>query len=594
MFNNDNCKLLFFVLVFYSISSAQEVVKITEDAPIFSRPQNNSRVIALAAEGEKAQILGYKNRFYHVRYSSFGKEYTGYIHQSKVSIVISSTNTSELSALKVKPRISNPKSSEKGVTVIHPNLSKQGDNFFFTDFLWILGTAGAIYGGYELMQTGYVVLGRDIMAGSLLTWIARSRLVKNLSSWGNLDQIEVKAHAYDVTGEPRWIFSPAENGQIVLTLINRGEKRIKGIKPTINLESNVLDKQFGKIKTKKGKSEGLRRYFVGRFMLNPGEMMTTSVSFEIPATYPATTLEVKGSLSRSIYGTAPLEVERAGPETTFATAATKSLPAPSVAIMDVEKKIPKGKENPDAYGVVFGIEEYKNVSPVTFAKRDAYWAREYFEKTLGIPEGNIYYLTDSDVSKAEFDKVFSPGGWLDKRIRDGMSDIYFYYAGHGAPDISNRTAYLIPYDGDPNYASQTGYKVDLMTGNLSQLGSRSVTVFLDACFSGANRESEALLAGARPVFMEVNPGMAENVTLFSAASGTEISSVWPEKQHGIFTYWMLKGLQGNADANRDRSLTVNELGDFIRENVRITAGKIDREQTPGLQTMDRGKILVKY
>jgi hypothetical protein len=94
--------------------------------------------------------------------------------------------------------------------------------------------------------------------------------------------------------------------------------------------------------------------------------------------------------------------------------------------------------------------------------------------------------------------------------------------------------------------------------------------------------------------MEVNPGMAENVTLFSAASGTEISSVWPEKQHGIFTYWMLKGLQGNADANRDRSLTVNELGDFIRENVRITAGKIDREQTPGLQTMDRGKILVKY
>ena len=57
---------------------------------------------------------------------------------------------------------------------------------------------------------------------------------------------------------------------------------------------------------------------------------------------------------------------------------------------------------------------------------------------------------------------------------------------------------------------------------------------------------------------------------------------------------MLKGLQGNADANRDRSLTVKELGDFIRENVRITAGKIDREQTPGLQTMDEGNILIKY
>jgi uncharacterized caspase-like protein len=190
--------------------------------------------------------------------------------------------------------------------------------------------------------------------------------------------------------------------------------------------------------------------------------------------------------------------------------------------------------------------------------------------------------------------VFSLGGWLDKRIRDGLSDIYVYYAGHGAPDIKNRTAYLIPYDGDPNYASQTGYEVDAMTSNLSQLGARSVTVFLDACFSGANRESEILLAGARPIFMEVNPAMAENVTLFSAASGTEISSAWPEKQHGLFTYWMLKGLQGKADANSDKNLTVQELGDYIQENVSITAGKLDREQTPGVQTRDFEKVLIKY
>jgi len=175
-----------------------------------------------------------------------------------------------------------------------------------------------------------------------------------------------------------------------------------------------------------------------------------------------------------------------------------------------------------------------------------------------------------------------------------MSDIYVYYAGHGAPDMKNRTAYLIPYDGDPNYASQTGYEVDAMTGNLSQLGARSVTVFLDACFSGANRESEILLAGARPIFMEVNPALAENVTLFSAASGTEISSAWPEKQHGLFTYWMLKGLQGKADANSDRSLTVEELSDYIQENVSITAGKLDREQTPGVQTRDFEKVLIKY
>ena len=76
---------------------------------------------------------------------------------------------------------------------------------------------------------------------------------------------------------------------------------------------------------------------------------------------------------------------------------------------------------------------YKNISSVTYANRDAYWMREYFEKTLGVPSKNIYYKTNSDVSQAEFSKVFSEGGWLDKRIKDGQSDVFVYYAGHGAP-----------------------------------------------------------------------------------------------------------------------------------------------------------------
>ena len=198
------------------------------------------------------------------------------------------------------------------------------------------------------------------------------------------------------------------------------------------------------------------------------------------------------------------------------------------------------------------------------------------------------------MGKAEFDKVFSQGGWLDKRIGDEKSDVYIFYAGHGAPDIASRTAFLIPYDGDPNYASQTGYAVDEMTSNLSQLGARSVTVFLDACFSGANRENEILLAGARPVFMDVNTAMADNVTLFSAASGNQISSAWPEKQHGLFSYWLMKGMQGSADTNGDNRLTVEELGGFIRNNVSTTAGRLDREQTPGVQTLDNEKVLIKY
>ena len=56
----------------------------------------------------------------------------------------------------------------------------------------------------------------------------------------------------------------------------------------------------------------------------------------------------------------------------------------------------------------------------------------------------------------------------------------------------------------------------------------------------------------------------------------------------------MKGMRGDADANKDKKITVGELGDYIRENVSDMAGMLDREQTPGLQTMDREKVLIQY
>jgi len=260
--------------------------------------------------------------------------------------------------------------------------------------------------------------------------------------------------------------------------------------------------------------------------------------------------------------------------------------------VDIEQNIPKSKtKNSNALAVVFGVEDYKNVSAVTFARRDASYMREYFTKTLGIPADKIYYKIDDDVTKGVFDKMFSERGWLDKRA-DKNTDIYIYYAGHGAPD--NQTAYLIPYDGDPNYASQTGYALDVLYANLENLKARSVTVFLDACFSGANREDESIFAGARGIYIEINPAFSGNITIFSASSGKEISSAWPEKRHGLFSYFLMKGMRGDGDANSDGQLTMDELGSYIQSNVSRQAGFLDREQTPGLQTMDKEKVLISY
>ncbi len=364
---------------------------------------------------------------------------------------------------------------------------------------------------------------------------------------------------------------------ITVRVQNLGNGSADDVKVSINKESKNIY-FFG---------ESQRQFNIGN--MQPGEYK--DVTFEMTSNKKAKAMPVSVTVteSRGRFGISnyalDLEFDQIQKRVASMTIAgkfedKKEFTATTGLSIDIEKDIPKNTKNSEAMAIIFGIENYKNVSPVTFAKRDASIMRHYFENTLGVPENRIYFQTNDDVSKAEFDKVFSPDGWLDKRVKQS-SDIYVYFAGHGAPDIKKGEAYLIPYDGDPNYASQTGFSINTMYEQLNSLGAKTVTVFLDACFSGANRESEMLLADARPVFMEVDAAASGNVTVFSAASGKEISSAWPEKKHGLFSYYLMKGMRGDADANNDKKITVGELADFVKENVSDMAGMLDREQTPG-------------
>ena len=263
--------------------------------------------------------------------------------------------------------------------------------------------------------------------------------------------------------------------------------------------------------------------------------------------------------------------------------------------IDIEKNIPQSnKVNENALAIIFGIENYRNVSNVNFAFRDATIMKEYFSKTIGIPEEQIYFRVNDEVTLGEFRKIFSENGWLDKRIIEKETDIYFYYAGHGAPAIKEEKAFLIPFDGDPNYPIQTGYSLETVFENLSKLNANSVTVFLDACFTGANRENEMLLAGARPVSIQLKNNYVNNVTVFSATSNNEISSSYPKNKHGLFSYFLMKGMQGDADSNKDNKLTINELFDYTKSKVSRIAGTLDREQTPQLECLEPEKIIINY
>ena len=260
----------------------------------------------------------------------------------------------------------------------------------------------------------------------------------------------------------------------------------------------------------------------------------------------------------------------------------------------------------DAVAVVIGIEEYLRAPSATYARRDAKVFYQYARSVLGVQDDRINLVVDNLASKAEFDKIFDPmNGWVKKRIlAGGATDVFLFYSGHGAPTADGST-FLLPYDIDPNYIEATGAGLRSICAALAGMGARHVTVFIDACFSGTARapgrgEGEILARNTRPIVGGMEPtdayaGLA-CFTAMAASAESETSSGYDIAQHGLFTYYLLLGLQGAADdAPRDGSVTTQELAGYVSMHVTNTALKdLDRQQTPTLRTERPLRVLAAY
>jgi len=250
-----------------------------------------------------------------------------------------------------------------------------------------------------------------------------------------------------------------------------------------------------------------------------------------------------------------------------------------------------------AYAVVVGVEDYHDLPKVDYARRDAEMVKQYLIKALGYREQNIVMLLNDRVTRSQLEARFEK--WLPKQVGQNKdAEVFVYYGGHGAPDPNTNQAFLVPYDGDPAYLETTAYPLKRLYDTLGKLPARNVTVVMDSCFSGAGGRS-VISKGARPMLITVeDPLMAtQNLVVLSAAAGNQISSAYPEKRHGLFTYFFLKGLQGQADANKDKSVNVEELYVYIKEQVETVARRMHTEQSPqllpGTEVMgDRSKTSV--
>ncbi|MCJ7813218.1 caspase family protein, partial [bacterium] len=261
-------------------------------------------------------------------------------------------------------------------------------------------------------------------------------------------------------------------------------------------------------------------------------------------------------------------------------------PTEEIAVVDVDAAVPRvAVSNPDAIAVVIGNKSYPHpdVPDVDYALLDASIVKKYLVNMLGCREGNIIYIENA--SKADFELVFGtneePQGKLYDWVKQNRSDVFVYYSGHGAPDVVTKKAYFMPSNSDPNYVRIGGYPLDLFYTNLSKISAKSITVVIDACFSGAS-QSGMLIQDASPMFVDVDLPLATfSYSLLTSSAGNEISSWYPEAKHSLFTYYLLRAIRGEADVNKDRKVTLKEIGDYIGDQVPYMARRLyGREQTP--------------
>lgn len=245
-------------------------------------------------------------------------------------------------------------------------------------------------------------------------------------------------------------------------------------------------------------------------------------------------------------------------------------------VSDVDEDIPLSNlQQPETYVLIISEENYRRVASVPYAVHDGEMFREYCIKALGVPEENI--LFEKDVTKSEIAHSLDALDFLAQTSKKEKK-IIFYYAGHGVPD-KQKSSRLLPIDGFSNDA-ETGIELEQLYEKLNDMAAKTnaqtVTVFLDACFSGSNREGGTLEEN-RGVVIQVNPPLAKGkIIVLSAASGDQPAYAYNDQKHGLFTYFLLKKLQQTSG-----DVTLGELAEYLTEEVGKTSIRVNKKiQTP--------------
>ena len=245
-------------------------------------------------------------------------------------------------------------------------------------------------------------------------------------------------------------------------------------------------------------------------------------------------------------------------------------------------------QRPQALALIIGIESYQSAPPAEFAESDARAFYDYAVHALGVPPTRIKLLTGQEARRLDIRRALVT--WLKPMTVKGQTEVFVFFSGHGLASDDGGDTYLLPYDGDRSLLAESAIRRKDILDVVEEAGASQATVFLDTCFAGQARGGATLTAQARPVsLIAKTEAVPPNVTILAASGNDQVSNAFAPSHHGLFSYFLMRGLEGEA-ADGQRRITGDSLEQYVAAHVSTEAAKLGHPQSPQL-IGDGGRVI---
>ena len=248
------------------------------------------------------------------------------------------------------------------------------------------------------------------------------------------------------------------------------------------------------------------------------------------------------------------------------------------------------------WAVVVGINDYPHTRRLKWAVNDAKAFYRHLVDVIQIPPENVTLLLNKDASLSH---LRSSLGTHLKKMAGKEDMVIIYFAGHGAtekdvlsPDGDGLEKYLLPYDVDPQDLYASALPMREISHIFYRIQSQRIIFIADSCYSGASGGRTISLSGIRAnisdAFLDRIAG-GKGTVIMTASGANEVSAEDEKLQHGVFTFYLLEGLAGAADADKDGLVTVDEAYRYVSTHVPRATGQ---EQHPVKKGTVEGRLIL--